>query len=236
MLLVVHLILVYRSQTLLPPFPSLYSRTSVNTRQWTAPLTTQLSLVAPLSRLPHLQLLQIGSYTIPTHTQLRIVQRLSTSHTSLLVIGLMGEEGETHWWGIWRRASARWNAVSSGATSGSGSGCPQPSAYTDDPNDPNTEQGLIAYDHETDIVVAPLEIGHLRTLESDAEKLGAGGRRSSILEHRRFSLIDPIPPAVKGKRRQSAVAPLVPMVPIGPPPMVLGKRQRGEGNGDGLNG
>jgi hypothetical protein len=153
----------------------------------------------------------------------------------------MGEAGETHWWGIWRRASARWSSASGGS-------CPQPTAYNEYPGDPQPfarsesdrghqqsderereyghgEVGEVAYDAETDIVVAPLEIGHLRILEADAERPGgAGGRRSSILEHRRFSLIDPIS---KGKRRQSgvAVAPLVPMQ-MG----AAGKRQRMEGS------
>ena len=192
--------------------------------------------MSPLSRLPHLQLLQIGSYTIPTATQLRIVQRLSTSHSSLLVVGLMGEEGETHWWGIWRRASVRWSSSSSGSASSALGGptcpCPQPGKYSDTPMSPRSrppvegqdqegrQEGEVAYDNETDIVVAPLEIGHLRTLEADAERLGRGGRRSSILEHRRFSLTDPIH---KGKRRQSGVAPMI--------PMMMDKRQRRESNG-----
>ena len=97
----------------------------------------------------------------------------------------------------------------------------------------DSQEGEVAYDSETDIVVAPLEIGHLRILEQDAEKAsGAGGngdagrrRRSSILEHRRFSLTDPIG---KGKRRQSGVAPMVPMQLPG------AKRYKGEGNGEGV--
>lgn len=183
----------------------------------------------------------------------------------------MGERGETHWWGIWRRARASWAA---------GGGCPQPTAYNEYPghaSEPfavrhvpvytrspgqsrrpsavriveqdqcqgqghdynhnhqqrhDSQEGEVAYDSETDIVVAPLEIGHLRILEQDAEKASGGGngdagrrRRSSILEHRRFSLIDPIG---KGKRRQSGVAPMVPMQLPG------AKRYKGDGNVEGV--
>ncbi|WWC87408.1 uncharacterized protein L201_002297 [Kwoniella dendrophila CBS 6074] len=64
-------------------------------------------ILEPLSALPYLRLLQVGSYTFTTALQSEIVQHLSRIIPSLLVVGLLGEEGETVWWGIWRRATMR---------------------------------------------------------------------------------------------------------------------------------
>ncbi|WWC58935.1 uncharacterized protein I303_101480 [Kwoniella dejecticola CBS 10117] len=65
------------------------------------------TLLDPLSFLPFLRLLQVGSYTFTTSVQSSIVRHISRTIASLLVVGLLGEEGETIWWGIWRRASFR---------------------------------------------------------------------------------------------------------------------------------
>ncbi|OCF38826.1 hypothetical protein I317_07399 [Kwoniella heveanensis CBS 569] len=65
------------------------------------------TLLRPLEALPHLSLLQVGSYTFTSDVQADIACHLSRTIPSLLVLGLLDEEGETNWWGIWRRASVR---------------------------------------------------------------------------------------------------------------------------------
>jgi hypothetical protein len=87
--------------------------------------------------MPHLQLLQVGSYIFPIPLQTSIAFQLAQTISSLLVLGLLGEEGETNWWGIWRNASKR---------------VPPP------PSD-----GL--HDAQNDVVLVPLGDGHLRRLE-----------------------------------------------------------------------
>ncbi|WVF70389.1 hypothetical protein IAT40_005179 [Kwoniella sp. CBS 6097] len=65
------------------------------------------TLLRPLETLPYLRLLQVGSYTFTSALQADIACHLSRTIPSLLVLGLLDEEGETNWWGIWRRASLR---------------------------------------------------------------------------------------------------------------------------------
>ncbi|KAK4685771.1 hypothetical protein P7C73_g4370, partial [Tremellales sp. Uapishka_1] len=68
---------------------------------------SQISLLEPLTRLPYLQLVQVGSYTFTVPLQTSIVLHLARMVPSLLVVGLLSEEGETVWWGIWRRSAQR---------------------------------------------------------------------------------------------------------------------------------
>ncbi|WVQ68712.1 uncharacterized protein L199_006921 [Kwoniella botswanensis] len=100
------------------------------------------SLLSPLSSLPCLRLLQVGSYTFTTPLQSSIVKHLSRTISSLLVVGLLGEEGETVWWGIWRRASVRGMKSS--------------------------QEG--EYDEYTDTLIKFLGDGELRILEDEYEE------------------------------------------------------------------
>ncbi|WVW79020.1 hypothetical protein I302_100983 [Kwoniella bestiolae CBS 10118] len=106
------------------------------------------SLLDPLSSLPYLRLLQIGSYTFTTPLQSSIVRHLSRTIRSLLVVGLLGEEGETVWWGIWRRASSRGMRY---LPEGDG-------------------QGIGEYDDYTDTRIKFLGDGELRALEEEYEE------------------------------------------------------------------
>lgn len=90
----------------------------------------------PLSNLPHLQLLQVGSYIFDMPLQTLIAFRLARDMPTLLIIGLLGEEGDTNWWGIWRNASRR---------------------------EPPPPQYML--DEQTDIMLVPLGDGHMRQLE-----------------------------------------------------------------------
>ncbi|WVR04236.1 hypothetical protein IAU60_001236 [Kwoniella sp. DSM 27419] len=101
------------------------------------------ALLHPLESLPHLRLLQVGSYTFTLDLQSRIALHLARAIPSLLVLGLMGEEGETNWWGIWRRASQRGMAA-------------------------RTEP--MTYDEEYDTRIKALEDGDLRRLEDEVER------------------------------------------------------------------
>jgi hypothetical protein len=94
------------------------------------------SLVEPLARMPHLQLLQVGSYIFSVPVQTTIAFHLARAMPKLLVLGLLGEEGDTTWWGIWRNATRRH---------------PAPPQYM--------------LDFESDIMLVPLGDGHMRQLE-----------------------------------------------------------------------
>ncbi|OCF76392.1 hypothetical protein I204_02087 [Kwoniella mangroviensis CBS 8886] len=100
------------------------------------------SLLSPLSMLPYLRLLQVGSYTFTNPLQSSIVKHISRNISSLLVVGLLGEEGETVWWGIWRRASVRGMKAS--------------------------QEG--EYDEYTDTLIKFLGDGELRILEDEYEE------------------------------------------------------------------
>ncbi|KAL1412617.1 hypothetical protein Q8F55_000364 [Vanrija albida] len=63
-----------------------------------------INVLAPLQALPYLQLVQVGSYTFSLETQQDIALRLAYMCPSLVVIGLLGSEGDTTWWGAWRGA------------------------------------------------------------------------------------------------------------------------------------
>ncbi|WRT65261.1 uncharacterized protein IL334_002204 [Kwoniella shivajii] len=104
-------------------------------------------LLGPLSSLPHLRLLQVGSYTFTTSLQASIVRHLSRSIQSLLVVGLLGEEGETTWWGIWRRASSRGMMFAA-----------------------STEEGEGEYDESSDIRIKFLNDGELKLLEEEIQE------------------------------------------------------------------
>ncbi|EIW70452.1 hypothetical protein TREMEDRAFT_60956 [Tremella mesenterica DSM 1558] len=93
------------------------------------------ALLQPLAGLPHLQLLQVGSYALDPTLQTRLALHLSLQLCNLLVIGLLqGDQGQTVWWGIWRHASKR-----------------------------STPEG--SYFPDCDIVLAVLGDGHLKLLE-----------------------------------------------------------------------
>ncbi|ORY23801.1 hypothetical protein BCR39DRAFT_342552 [Naematelia encephala] len=62
------------------------------------------TLLSPVSNLVHLTLLQVGSYFFSHEQQEEIAWHLSSTIPSLLVLGLLGDEGETNWWGIRRIA------------------------------------------------------------------------------------------------------------------------------------
>lgn len=89
--------------------------------------------------MTHLQLLQVGSYIFPLSDQVSIGMYLARAIPSLLVLGLLGEGGDTHWWGIWRNASRRGSLVSH-----------------------------LIYDGELDVKLVPLGDGHLAKLEGEA--------------------------------------------------------------------
>lgn len=55
----------------------------------------------PLKLWPRLQLLQVGSYPFVLNEQRMITTRLARALPSLLVLGLLGEEEDTCWWGVW---------------------------------------------------------------------------------------------------------------------------------------
>jgi len=71
--------------------------------------------------------------------QCSIAIHLSQIIPSLLILGILGEEGETNWWGIWRHASRR---------------VPAP------------PEGM--HDKDTDVMLVPLGDGHLQRLEIEA--------------------------------------------------------------------
>jgi hypothetical protein len=57
----------------------------------------------PLAELPNLTLLQIGGYPLTTPDQLLVTDMVAKRCERLLVVGWLGLEGETNWYGIWRR-------------------------------------------------------------------------------------------------------------------------------------
>lgn len=57
----------------------------------------------PLAELPNLTLLQIGGYPLTTPDQLLVTDIVANQCERLLVVGWLGLEGETNWYGIWRR-------------------------------------------------------------------------------------------------------------------------------------
>lgn len=130
----------------------------------------QTSLLLPLAELPHLTLLQVGSYLFPPAVQIDIVTCLAREVPSLLVVGLLGEEGETNWWGIWRRASTRRRE------SWYRSAAEWPAQFY--------TEGIGGRRHRDDRMLdfrlVPLEDGHLRLLEEEAE------------EHRRWTTGSPL--------------------------------------------
>ncbi|KAL7423960.1 hypothetical protein Q5752_001545 [Cryptotrichosporon argae] len=89
-----------------------------------------IDLLLPLADLPQLRLLQIGSYMFPPATQFAIATRLAGLMPSLIVVGLLGEEGDTTWWGLWRGvrgdlgngAGHGWRQAAHGAFAASGPG------------------------------------------------------------------------------------------------------------------
>ncbi|WWD21861.1 hypothetical protein CI109_106349 [Kwoniella shandongensis] len=101
-----------------------------------------ISLLKPLEQLPYLRLLQVGSYTFTSSFQAEICFHLARSIPSLLIVGLLGEEGETIWWGVWRRASSRGLR--------------------------HAQEGL--YEDLTDTRIIPLGDGHLRQLEDEVDE------------------------------------------------------------------
>lgn len=121
----------------------------------------------PLAELPHLTLLQVGSYLFPPTVQIDIVTFLAREIPSLLVVGLLGEEGETNWWGIWRRASTRrretWyrSTAASGPTDGDPAHVWTPEVW---------QHHRQRYDRASDFRLVPLEDGHLRLLEEEADE------------------------------------------------------------------
>lgn len=106
---------------------------------------------------------------------------LAQAIPSLLVVGLLGEAGDTNWWGIWRR----WSTVH----------------HT--PNAPNyTPTGLFVdkdgrdetfYDAEHDVMIMPLGDGHQRRLEETARLHDAGRDWEHALKKRKRleSITDP---------------------------------------------
>ena len=94
----------------------------------------------PLSRLPHLSLLQVGSYTFSAPTQTVIAFRLASLIPSLHTIGLLGEKGDTNWWGLWRRVKQR------------------------------TAVPIGEYHERLDVKLVPLGDGHLKELEKESER------------------------------------------------------------------
>lgn len=65
-------------------------------------LTRQVNLLSPLSQLPYLHLLQVGSYTWTPSAQLEILSALVHVLPKLLVLGVLNQQYQTSWWGIWR--------------------------------------------------------------------------------------------------------------------------------------
>lgn len=123
------------------------------------PPDDQLELLSPLSQLPHLQLLQVGSYTFSSAAQAQIVKDLALNNQSLTVVGLLGEMGDTTWWGVWRRNStAKRPAVS-----------------------PSSSLKLL-FPGDDLRMIAPLEDGHLAMLEEEVAEFRlsqSGSKRTS---------------------------------------------------------
>ena len=107
-------------------------------------------LLEPLAQLPHLRLLQVGSYALEMDLQERLVLHLAMIIPTLLVVGLLqGDQGITVWWGVWRRANSRSDL---------------PQTVRDEGVRGDEKQG----EGGGGVIIMPLGEGHMRMLE-DAE-------------------------------------------------------------------